>query len=83
MKLNMVMDLIITVVRKLFYYNIHLHVVHVHSNLCVVYIELSCKSILSIPPILRVVLRLTTHQTSGLFDLFASLIDANQGNVLK
>jgi len=26
---------------------------------------------------LRVVLRLTTHQTSGLFDLFANLIDRN------
>lgn len=31
-----------------------------------------------IPPILRVVLRLTTHQTSGLFDLFATLIEKNQ-----
>ncbi|CBY12781.1 unnamed protein product [Oikopleura dioica] len=30
------------------------------------------------PPVLRVVLRLTSHQISGLFDLFAELIEANQ-----
>lgn len=34
-----------------------------------------------IPPLLRVVLRLTTHQSSALFDLFSNLIESNQSKI--
>ena len=34
-----------------------------------------------IPPLLRVVLRLTTHQSSALFDLFSNLIETNQSKI--